>query len=102
MFNLLFFFYLGLSILIKKTALEEDLLSFLRPFRPELWLLVLLSVHVVAVILYLLDKFSPFGKDIQSDKEEHPLEISSTMWFAWGVLLNSGVGEGNFLYSMRY
>lgn len=28
------------------------------------------------------------------DTEEDALNLSSAMWFAWGVLLNSGIGEG--------
>ena len=70
--------------------------SFLRPFQINLWLLVLLSVHIVAVILYLLDRFSPFGrfKLARKEKEETALNLSSAMWFSWGVLLNSGIGEG--------
>lgn len=57
---------------------------------------MLLSVHIVAVILYLLDRFSPFGrfKLARKDKEETALNLSSAMWFSWGVLLNSGIGEG--------
>lgn len=26
--------------------------------------------------------------------EEDALNLSSAIWFAWGVLLNSGIGEG--------
>jgi ionotropic glutamate receptor NMDA 1 len=53
-------------------------------------------VHIVAVILYLLDRFSPFGrfKLAKKDREETALNLSSAMWFSWGVLLNSGIGEG--------
>lgn len=85
---------------MKKNTNKSDLSSFLRPFKPELWLLVLLSVHVVAVILYLLDRFSPFGRYrlAQSNKEETALNLSSAMWFSWGVLLNSGIGEGKVLF----
>lgn len=81
---------------MKKNTNKSDLSSFLRPFKVELWLLVLLSVHIVAVILYLLDRFSPFGRYrlAQSNKEETALNLSSAMWFSWGVLLNSGIGEG--------
>ena len=56
-----------------------------------------LSVHVVALVLYLLDRFSPFGRfklAKSDDTEEDALNLSSAMWFAWGVLLNSGIGEG--------
>jgi ionotropic glutamate receptor NMDA 1 len=57
----------------------------------------MLSVHVVALVLYLLDRFSPFGRfklAKSDDTEEDALNLSSAMWFAWGVLLNSGIGEG--------
>ena len=38
------------------------LASFLQPFHGTLWCLVLFSVYVVALVLYLLDRFSPFGQ----------------------------------------
>lgn len=90
------FKYQGLTILVKKESSRNSLDSFLRPFQINLWLLVLLSVHIVAVILYLLDRFSPFGrfKLARKEKEETALNLSSAMWFSWGVLLNSGIGEG--------
>jgi len=31
---------------------------------------------------------------------EDSLSLSTAVWFAWGVLLNSGIGEG--MYSIRY
>uniref|UniRef100_A0A2S1WM86 Glutamate [NMDA] receptor subunit 1 n=2 Tax=Hirudo TaxID=6420 RepID=A0A2S1WM86_9ANNE len=92
------FKYQGLTILVKKQNRKEfSLSSFLQPFKETLWILVGLSVHVVALILYLLDRFSPFGRfklGKSEDTEEDALNLSSAMWFAWGVLLNSGIGEG--------
>ncbi|CAG2217171.1 GRIN1 [Mytilus edulis] len=91
------FKYQGLIILVKKTAKSSNLASFLQPFQDTLWILVGLSVHVVALVLYLLDRFSPFGRfklAKSDDTEEDALNLSSAMWFAWGVLLNSGIGEG--------
>ena len=41
---------------------RSNLKDFLQPFRPELWMLVGISVHFVALMLYLLDRFSPFGQ----------------------------------------
>ncbi|XP_021355650.1 glutamate [NMDA] receptor subunit 1-like isoform X2 [Mizuhopecten yessoensis] len=91
------FKYQGLIILVKKTQKDSSLASFLQPFQDTLWILVGLSVHVVALVLYLLDRFSPFGRfklAKSDDTEEDALNLSSAMWFAWGVLLNSGIGEG--------
>ncbi|XP_032680549.1 glutamate [NMDA] receptor subunit 1 isoform X1 [Odontomachus brunneus] len=91
------FKYQGITILEKKPSRSSTLVSFLQPFSNTLWILVMGSVHVVALALYLLDRFSPFGrfKLANSDgTEEDALNLSSAIWFAWGVLLNSGIGEG--------
>ena len=71
--------------------------SFLQPFKEALWIMVFISVHVVGLVLYLLDRFSPFAKFKMSSKEtteEDALNLSRAIWFTWGVLLNSGIGEG--------
>ncbi|XP_014472992.1 PREDICTED: glutamate [NMDA] receptor subunit 1 isoform X3 [Dinoponera quadriceps] len=76
---------------------SSTLVSFLQPFSNTLWILVMGSVHVVALALYLLDRFSPFGRFKLANTdgtEEDALNLSSAIWFAWGVLLNSGIGEG--------
>ncbi|KFV57376.1 Glutamate receptor ionotropic, NMDA 1, partial [Gavia stellata] len=89
------FKYQGLTILVKKEIPRSTLDSFMQPFQSTLWLLVGLSVHVVAVMLYLLDRFSPFGrfKVNSEEEEEDALTLSSAMWLSW-FLLNSGIGEG--------
>nr|CAG4640619.1 EOG090X00ST [Eulimnadia texana] len=91
------FKYQGITILEKKQPKSSTLVSFLQPFRGTLWILVMVSVHVVALVLYLLDRFSPFGRfrlASADTTEEDALNLSSAIWFAWGVLLNSGIGEG--------
>nr|CAG4643710.1 EOG090X00ST [Lepidurus arcticus] len=91
------FKYQGITILEKKQPKTSTLVSFLQPFRDTLWILVMVSVHVVALVLYLLDRFSPFGRFRLASTdatEEDALNLSSAIWFAWGVLLNSGIGEG--------
>ncbi|XP_044734229.1 glutamate [NMDA] receptor subunit 1 isoform X2 [Chrysoperla carnea] len=89
------FKYQGITILEKKPSRSSTLVSFLQPFSNTLWILVMVSVHVVALVLYLLDRFSPFGRfKNELGTEEDALNLSSAIWFAWGVLLNSGIGEG--------
>lgn len=64
----------------------------------------MVSVHVVALVLYLLDRFSPFGRFKLANTdgtEEDALNLSSAIWFAWGVLLNSGIGEGKVNNSLH-
>ena len=52
---------LNLSLSLQQSRASQ-LVSFLQPFKYTLWFLVLVSVHVVALCLYLLDRFSPFGR----------------------------------------
>lgn len=51
------FKYQGITILEKKPSRSSTLVSFLQPFSNTLWILVMVSVHVVALVLYLLDRF---------------------------------------------
>lgn len=49
------------------------------------------------IIEFLDSRFSPFGRyklTTSDTNEEASLNFSSAIWFAWGVLLNSGIGEG--------
>lgn len=52
------FKYQGITILEKKPSRSSTLVSFLQPFSNTLWILVMVSVHVVALVLYLLDRFA--------------------------------------------
>ncbi|RWS17195.1 hypothetical protein B4U79_11248 [Dinothrombium tinctorium] len=91
------FKYQGITILEKRQPRRATLASFMEPFENSLWVLVTVAVHFVALALYLLDRFSPFGRYRLPNSEiteEDALNLSSAIWFAWGVLLNSGIGEG--------
>ncbi|XP_022111987.1 glutamate receptor ionotropic, NMDA 1-like [Acanthaster planci] len=84
--------YQGLTILVKKADASTNLLSFMRPFQISLWLLIGVCIHVIAVVIYLLDRFSPFSHP-RNGSETDALNLSQALWFSWSVLLNSGVGE---------
>ena len=75
---------------------------------------------MIALCLYVLDRFSPFGRfhtgphasgpgasrqngdadefaareAAAAAQKEESLNLTSAIWFAWGVLLNAGIGEG--------
>ncbi|XP_033114938.1 glutamate receptor ionotropic, NMDA 1-like isoform X2 [Anneissia japonica] len=90
------FKYQGLTILVKKDVPTNKLVSFLRPFETELWILMFLAIHVVAFFLFILDRLSPFSRmhTGKFGREQDALNLSRALWFSWGVLFNSGIGEG--------
>lgn len=80
------FKYQGITILEKKPSRSSTLVSFLQPFSNTLWILVMVSVHVVALVLYLLDRFSPFGRfklTTNDNTEEDALNLSSAIWYVY-------------------
>lgn len=87
------FKYQGITILEKKPSRSSTLVSFLQPFSNTLWILVMVSVHVVALVLYLLDRFSPFGRfklTTNDNTEEDALNLSSAIWcVSISILLSS-------------
>lgn len=40
--------------------------------------------------------FKRYRLSEHEEPEDDALNLSSAMWFAWGVLLNSGIGEGQY------
>lgn len=60
------FKYQGITILEKKPSRSSTLVSFLQPFSNTLWILVMVSVHVVALVLYLLDRLASFSYALDS------------------------------------
>lgn len=95
----------GFSILLRRASKHTTLASFLQPFHNQLWILVIgVATHVVALTLYLLDRYSTFGtfgmrRNFIANSSQHtadtdrPLHLTSSLWFSWSILLNSGVGE---------
>ncbi|MPC80330.1 Glutamate [NMDA] receptor subunit 1 [Portunus trituberculatus] len=53
------FKYQGITILVKRASIVPALVSILQPFRGTLWLLLMATVHVIAVLIWLLDRLSP-------------------------------------------
>lgn len=103
------------ELLVFQERSKSNLASFLQPFESTLWVLVGVSVHVVAFFLYLLDRYSAIrcfhrarchesgnvnttvndknDCDNGEEEKEEEFNLSSSMWFTWGILLNSGIGD---------
>ncbi|XP_042227659.1 glutamate [NMDA] receptor subunit 1-like isoform X3 [Homarus americanus] len=86
------FKYHGITILIKRTLVVPALVSILQPFRGTLWLLLLVTVHIIAFFIWLLDRLSPVYK--LDGKDTDSLVLSESFWFSWSVILNSGLTDG--------
>ncbi|XP_066990575.1 glutamate [NMDA] receptor subunit 1-like [Macrobrachium rosenbergii] len=86
------FKYQGITILVKRAPHEATLVSILQPFRDTLWLMLLATVHVIAILMWVLDRLSPVYKITGDDTDS--LSFTESFWFSWAVILNSGLSEG--------
>ncbi|XP_068211922.1 glutamate [NMDA] receptor subunit 1-like [Palaemon carinicauda] len=86
------FKYQGITILVKRVPREPTLVSILQPFRDTLWLMLLATVHVIALLMWILDRLSPVYKITGDDTDS--LSFTEAFWFSWAVILNSGLSEG--------
>ncbi|KAK0396169.1 hypothetical protein QR680_001603 [Steinernema hermaphroditum] len=98
--------YHGIRILEKWKPRDSPMESFLQPLKGTLWTTLFVSVFLVGLGIFMLDLKSPFDRFYKVDKtqldpndpfwersDDDRVTFGESMWFVWGVLLNSGVSE---------
>ncbi|KAH3831334.1 hypothetical protein DPMN_104597 [Dreissena polymorpha] len=86
------FMSLGISIMIKKTALKKaSVFSFMDPLSYEIWMCILFAYIGVSVVLFLVSRFSPTewrvgeGTNIAND-----FTIANSLWYSLGAFMQQG------------
>lgn len=51
----------GISIVMRKPVRETSLFKFMTVLRLEVWLSIVAALVITAILLYLLDKYSPYS-----------------------------------------
>lgn len=86
----------GISILLRKEEPEQNFFKFMKVLKEEVWLGILCAVIVVAILIWILDRFSPFS--YHNNKEAYPegardFTLGESIWFALTSLTPQGGGE---------
>uniref|UniRef100_A0A182IMX8 Uncharacterized protein n=1 Tax=Anopheles atroparvus TaxID=41427 RepID=A0A182IMX8_ANOAO len=86
----------GILIAMRKPVRETSLFKFMTVLRLEVWLSILLAIVATAVMLWLLDKFSPYSA--RNNKQAYPYEcrdftLKESFWFALTSFTPQGGGE---------
>uniref|UniRef100_A0A182NDI8 Ionotropic glutamate receptor C-terminal domain-containing protein n=1 Tax=Anopheles dirus TaxID=7168 RepID=A0A182NDI8_9DIPT len=86
----------GILIAMRKPVRETSLFKFMTVLRLEVWLSILLAIVATAVMLWLLDKFSPYSA--KNNKEAYSYEcrkftLKESFWFALTSFTPQGGGE---------
>jgi len=86
----------GILIAMRLPEKDTSLFKFMAVLRPEVWWCLLGAIIATAVVLYIVDRFSPFSGN--NNKKRFPYEcrrftLSECLWFAVASLTPQGGGE---------
>lgn len=86
----------GISIIIRKPVRPRSLFKFMEVLRVEVWMAILAALIVTALMLWFLDRFSPYSA--RNNKEAHPypcrvFTLKESFWFALTSFTPQGGGE---------
>ncbi|XP_058066672.1 uncharacterized protein LOC131216249 [Anopheles bellator] len=86
----------GILIVMRKPVRETSLFKFMTVLRLEVWMSILLAIVATAVMLSLLDRFSPYSA--KNNREAYPYEcrdftLKESFWFALTSFTPQGGGE---------
>ncbi len=86
----------GISIIIRQPVRPRSLFKFMEVLRVEVWMAILAALIVTALMLWFLDRFSPYSA--RNNKEAHPypcriFTLKESFWFALTSFTPQGGGE---------
>ena len=91
------FMNLGISIMIHKPEKQKPgVFSFMDPLHYQIWVCVLLSYLAVSLILFLVNRFSPYGWRVEEGDARwgpsfvNDFSLLNSMWFSLSALLQQG------------
>ncbi|XP_054279381.1 uncharacterized protein LOC128997746 [Macrosteles quadrilineatus] len=86
----------GISIVVRKPERRTSLFKFMTVLRLEVWLSIVGALIVTGVMIWLLDKYSPYSA--RNNKKLHPypcreFTLKESFWFAMTSFTPQGGGE---------
>ncbi|XP_075214966.1 ionotropic receptor 25a-like [Lycorma delicatula] len=86
----------GFSIVMRKPVRKTSLFKFMTVLRLEVWLSILASLTITGIMIWFLDKYSPYSA--QNNKQLYPypcrhFTLKESFWFALTSFTPQGGGE---------
>uniref|UniRef100_A0A1A9UEK8 Ionotropic glutamate receptor C-terminal domain-containing protein n=1 Tax=Glossina austeni TaxID=7395 RepID=A0A1A9UEK8_GLOAU len=86
----------GISIVMRKPVREASLFKFMTVLRLEVWMSIIAALIVTAVMIWLMDKYSPYSS--RNNRQAYPypcreFTLRESFWFALTSFTPQGGGE---------
>nr|QQP19804.1 ionotropic receptor 8a [Tropidothorax elegans] len=94
----------GFSIIIRKPVKTTSLFKFMTVLKVEVWLSILGALCLTAIMIWLLDKYSPYSARNNKEKYPYPCRdftLRESFWFAVTSFTPQGGGEAPKSLSAR-
>ncbi|GAB6031583.1 hypothetical protein CHUAL_009348 [Chamberlinius hualienensis] len=93
-----FYDLIGMKMIIKKPAPETSLFRFLTVMEPLVWVSILVAYLVTSILLWIIDKFSPFSyqnnqTEMAEEHEKRIFTLKESFWFCVTSLTPQGSGD---------
>ncbi|XP_077981410.1 glutamate receptor ionotropic, NMDA 3B-like [Glandiceps talaboti] len=85
------FFHSGFSTLVAKTQVEPQLDSFLAPLEWTVWILVFVTVNIVAIAITVFEWMSPYGLHPRGRNRHYTFGLPSALNIAFSILFSHTV-----------
>lgn len=86
----------GITIVLRKPVRQTSLFKFMTVLRLEVWLSIVAALIATAILIWFLDKYSPYSA--RNNKEAYPypcrdFTLKESFWFALTSFTPQGGGE---------
>ncbi|KAL8573211.1 hypothetical protein ACOMHN_036196 [Nucella lapillus] len=99
-FTLPYYDFAGIQILMRKPDNNVNLFYFVDVFTTEAWLCLFGVIVLTSILLFLFERFSPKGKESDSDMEDasgevvpRAFDLKESIWFVIGSVTLAGGGD---------
>ena len=84
----------GMGVLVKVARRGKDnWTGFMDPFAPNLWIALIVCINTALLIMWLLERFSPYGQlergKVLERNKEYSFDFVQTIWFTWSLVFQT-------------
>ena len=84
----------GMGVLVKVSRRDKDnWTGFMDPFAANLWIALVVSVNIALLIMWLLERYSPYGQwergKVSKNKQLNSFDFVQTIWFTWSLVFQT-------------
>ena len=84
----------GMGVLVKVARRDKNSWTgFMDPFATTLWIALIICINTAVLIMWLLERYSPFGQlergKLLYKNKEYSFDLIQTIWFTWSLVFQT-------------